>query len=87
MTKRTAIPSLGQLLRALIKAGNYRSYLVDLGLDKNLDDLAGEANARQSSAFELMQDIEDACCKALAEDCGHEWAQFFGFPDYRVDLA
>lgn len=65
------------MLRALIKAGNYRNYLVDRGFDKNLDDLAGEANARQSSAFELMQEIEDACCKALAEDCGHEWAQFF----------
>lgn len=77
MTKRTAIPPLGQLLRALIKAGNYRNFLVERGLDKNLDDLAGEAYARQSSAFELMQEIEDACCKALAEDCGYEWAQFF----------
>ena len=84
MTKRTVIPRPGQLLRALIKAGNYRSYLVDLGLDKNLDDLAGEANARQSSAFELMQDIEDACCKALVEDCGHEWAQFFRLAWFRA---
>lgn len=76
MTRNTAIPPLGKLLRALIKAGNYRSFLVEHGLDKNLDDLAGEANARQSSAFELMQEIEDACCKAFAKDCGHEWAQF-----------
>lgn len=76
MTRNTAIPPLGKLLRALIKAGNYRSFLVERGLDKNLDDLAGDANARQSSAFELMQEIEDACCKAFAEDCGYEWAQF-----------
>lgn len=87
MTKRTAIPRPGQLLRALIKAGNYRSYLVDLGLDKNLDDLAGDANARQSSAFELMQDIEDACCKALVEDCGFEWAQFFRLEWFRTREA
>jgi len=77
MTKRTVIPHLGQVLRALIKAGNYRNCLVARGLDKNLDDLAGEAVARQSTAFELMQEIEDACSKTLAEDCGHEWAQFF----------
>lgn len=77
MTKETTIPRLGQLLRDLIKAGGYRSYLVERGLDKNLDDLAGNAKDRQSKSFEVMQDIEDACSEALAEDCGHEWAQFF----------
>ncbi|WP_315383572.1 ankyrin repeat domain-containing protein [Microvirgula aerodenitrificans] len=77
MTKETVIPHLGQLLRALIKAGGYRGFLVERGLDKNLDDLAGEAKGRHSTAFELMQGIDDACCKALAEDCGHEWAQLF----------
>lgn len=77
MTKETVFPRLGQLLRALIKAGGYRSFLIEIGLDKNLDDLAGEAKDRQCSVFEVMQGIEDACSKALAEDCGHEWAQFF----------
>lgn len=77
MTKETVIPRLGQLLRALIKAGGYRSFLIEIGLDKNLDDLAGEAKDRQGSAFDMMQGIEDACSKTLAEDCGHEWAQFF----------
>lgn len=77
MTKETAIPRLGYALRAVIKSGGYRSYLVECGLDKNLDDLAGEAKDRQGSAFEVMRNIEDVCCKALAEDCGHEWAQIF----------
>jgi len=61
----------------LIKAGGYRSFLVEIGQDKNLDDLAGETKGRQSSSFEVMQGIEDACSKALAEDLGYEWAQFF----------
>lgn len=77
MTKETAIPRLGYLLRALIKAGGYRGCLVECGLDKDLDDLAAEAKDRQGSAFEVLQGIEDACSKALASDCGHEWAQFF----------
>lgn len=77
MTVKTAIPHLGEVLRALIKAGGYRSYLADRGLDKNLDDLAVEARGRQSSAFELMRGIEDACSRALADDCGYEWAQMF----------
>ena len=41
--KQTTIPRLGYLLRALIKAGGYRGYLIERGLDKNLDDLAVEA--------------------------------------------
>lgn len=79
MTKETAIPRLGQILRAIVKSGGYRSHLVKCGLDKNLDDLAGEAKDRQGSAFDVMRGIEDACCTALAEDCGHEWAQIFRF--------
>lgn len=75
--EEAAIPRLGYILRALIKAGGYRGCLVELGLDKNLDDLAAEARDRQSSAFEMLQGIEDTCSKALASDCGHEWAQFF----------
>jgi hypothetical protein len=77
MTKETAIPRLGYLLRAVIKAAGYRANLVDVGLDKDLDDLAAEAKDRQSAAFEVLQHIEDACSRALTSDCGHEWAQFF----------
>lgn len=34
-----------------------------------------------------MQEIEDACCKALAKDCGHEWAQFFRQAWFRARKA
>jgi hypothetical protein len=77
MTKITAIPRLGELLRALITAGGYRGCLVECGLDKNLDDLAVEAEGRQSSMFDMLQKIEDACRKKLVSDCGPEWAQSF----------
>lgn len=76
MTIETAIPQLGHVLRAAIKAAGYRGHLEDIGLDKDLDDLALDPKGRQSSATELMQKVEDACCKALATDCGNEWAQF-----------
>lgn len=79
MDKKTAFPRPGQLLRTLIKASGYRCFLVDIGLDKNLDDLATEAWARQSSIFDIMQGIEDACSKALTEDCGNQWGQFFRY--------
>lgn len=76
-TQEKAIPSLGQLLRTLIKAGGYRHLLFNEGKDKDLDDLAAEDKSRQSSACEVMQSIQDTCNKALAEDLGCEWAQFF----------
>lgn len=76
MNKTTTFPSIGQLLRALIKTAGYRSPLVELGLDKNLDDLAIETENRRSSKCEVLQGIEDAVSKALAADCGNEWAKF-----------
>jgi len=76
MKKTTVFPHIGQLLRALIKTAGYRSPLVELGLDKNLDDLAIETGNRQSTKCEVLQGIEDAVSKALAADCGDEWAQF-----------
>lgn len=79
MTTETAIPQLGHVLRAAIKAAGYRSYLDEIGLDKDLDDLALDAKGRQSSATELMQKVEEACCKALAADCGNDWAQVVRF--------
>lgn len=76
MKKTTVFPHIGQLLRTLIKTAGYRSALVELGLDKNLDDLAMETENRQSSRCEVLQGIEDAVSKTLAADCGDEWAQF-----------
>lgn len=87
MTKETVIPRLGYLLRALIKAGGYRGHLVAIGLDKDLDDLAIEAKDRQGTIAELMQKIEDACSKAMAMDCGYEWAQFFRLTWFRTREA
>ncbi|HDR8982639.1 ankyrin repeat domain-containing protein [Burkholderia vietnamiensis] len=76
MTKETAIPRLGHVLRILISAAGYGKYLANIGLDKNLDDLAAEAKDRQSSASALLERIEQVCCEALTLDCGSEWAQF-----------
>ncbi|WP_316852131.1 ankyrin repeat domain-containing protein [Ralstonia thomasii] len=85
--EEAAIPRLGYLLRALIKVSGYRRYFVELGLDKSLDDLAAEARDRQSSSFEILQGIEDACSKALASDCGNEWAQLFRQAWFRTRAA
>jgi len=87
MTRESVIPRLGDFLRTLIKAGGYRGHLVCIGLDKDLDDLALEAKDRQGTTAELMQKIEDACSKALAMDCGNEWAQFFRLAWFRAREA
>jgi len=77
MKKYTVIPRIGHLLRALIKAANYRTPIVELRLDKDLDDLALESENRQSSSCDLLRTIEETISRELAKDCGHEWAQFF----------
>lgn len=71
----TILPSLGHLLRELIKAGGYRDCLVEQGLDKNLDDLAINAKNRQSKIFDLMTEIETTLFKAVEIDSGIEWSQ------------
>lgn len=76
MTTEPIIPQLGQILRAVIKSGGYRSHLVAIGLDKDLDDIALGAKTRQGSSADLVQKVEDACFGALSDDCGIEWAQF-----------
>lgn len=78
----TAIPKLGQLLRALIKAAGYRGFIVTRGLDKDLDDLAIEV--RSSVATSLLETIEDACSTALATECGNDWASFFRLAWFRT---
>ncbi len=49
-----------------------------------MDDLAVEAKDRQGTLAELMQKVEDACTKALAMDCGNDWAQFFRLAWFRT---
>lgn len=76
MAKIIIIPQLGELLRKLITCAGYRSFITEIGLDKDLDDLANAS--RGGSSSDLMLAIEDACKKELALECGVQWAQFFG---------
>ena len=68
-------PQLGFLFRALVTSAGYRRRFTELGLDKDLDDLA--LDARQGSSCDLMQRIEDAVQRDLAMDSGVQWAQLF----------
>ena len=68
-------PQLGSLLRALITSAGYRRRITDLGLDKDLDDLASDS--RPGSSCDLMQKIEDAVQRDMAVDCGVQWARLF----------
>lgn len=74
MTK-IIIPQLGELLRTTITRAGCRGFITNLGLDKDLDDMA--VGARASSTADLMADIENACGMQLTLECGHDWAQFF----------
>lgn len=78
----TAIPKLGHLLRALLKAAGYRGFIVSRGLDKDLDDLASEV--RSSVATSLLQTIEEACSTELATECGNDWAALFRLAWFRT---
>ena len=75
-------PHLGPLLRALITNAGYRRRITDLGLDKDLDDLA--TDSRRGSSCELMQQIEDAVQRDMAADCGVQWAQLFRLAWHRT---
>ena len=87
MSKETIIPRLGDLLRSLIKAAGYRPHLVQIGQDKDLDDLANEADERQGSQFDRLQSIEDTCSNALARDCGKDWVETFRFAWFQTAEA
>ncbi|RYZ12469.1 MAG: hypothetical protein EOO70_09110, partial [Myxococcaceae bacterium] len=67
------LPQLGVLFRAAITSAGYRPRLTNLGLDKDLDDLALET--RQGSSAELLVRLEDAVQRELAKDSGEQWAQ------------
>lgn len=67
------LPDLGQLFRCAITDAGYRPRLVELGLDKDLDDLA--LDARSSSSADLLLALEDAVQRSLAIDAGERWAQ------------
>jgi len=77
MANETTIPRLGSILRDLIKAGGYRAHLVDIGLDKDLDDLALDTPGRQGAIAELLEKLVNACSLVLAKDVGSDWEQTF----------
>jgi hypothetical protein len=67
------LPGLGQLFRSVITSAGYRPRLVELGLDKDLDDLA--LGSRPSSSADLLLTLEEAIQRELAIDSGARWAQ------------
>ena len=78
MPNQSALSHLqpGALLRSLLGAAGLRRALDELGSNKDLDDLASEAQGRKRSPCELLQRIEDESFRAIAADCGDGWAQF-----------
>ena len=73
----SVLPPLGVVLRSLINAGGYRRYLVERGLDKDLDDIAIEAKKRQSTVASRLHELEENCAQELTKECGHDWAHLF----------
>lgn len=65
----------GEMLRMAITRAGYRGCITNLGLDKDLDDVA--LGARPSSTCDLLVTLEDACQKQLQVDCGEDWALYF----------
>lgn len=74
MNRQAIIPRAGHVLRRAITSAGLRGHFVELGLDKDVDDLAIEA--RPGVCADLMQKVEATCWKALAADYGEDWAQF-----------
>lgn len=77
MTKMIVLPHFGRLLRMLVTRAGYRSFIINRGLGKDLDDLANES--RPGSMFDLIQLIEDSCRAELVLDCGVEWAKLLDY--------
>lgn len=69
---RSILPELGQVFRSIITGGGHRQRLVELGEDKDLDDLA--LNCRPSSSADLLLALENRVQQELANDCGEQWA-------------
>jgi hypothetical protein len=85
MAAKIPLPTLGYVLRKVITAVGYRGYVVDKGLDKDLDDLAIEA--RPGVIAELMAVLEDKYCDQIAKDCGNDWAQLIRWSWFRFREA
>lgn len=71
MTDTTAIPRLGEALRELITRAGLRPAFDDLGLDKDLDDLAAEG--RPGAHCRLLETLETRALKLVHAKCGTAW--------------
>lgn len=72
MMSHSILPELGQVFRSIITSAGHRPRLVELGYDKDLDDLA--LNSRPSSSADLLLSLEYRVEQALSSDCGTRWA-------------
>lgn len=73
MTDTTAIPRLGEALRELITRAGLRPAFDDLGLDKDLDDLAIEG--RPGAHFRLFSSLEKHALDLIHAECGSAWSR------------
>lgn len=69
----SVLPEIGQVFRSIITGAGLRPRLVELGLDKDFDDLA--LGRRPSSTADLLMGLENRIQQDLASDCGARWAQ------------
>jgi len=63
---------VGRAFRSITTGAGYRPRLVELGVDKDLDDLA--LGRRPSSSSDLLLGLENRIQQDLASDCGARWA-------------
>jgi ankyrin repeat protein len=66
------LPELGQVFRSIVTDAGHRPRLEELGLGKDLDDLA--QNNRPSTSADLLLALENRVQQELANDCGEQWA-------------
>ena len=69
MKDKYLFPKLGELFRHIVTATGYRSYFVEKGCDKDLDDMANESRY----SHELLCANEKKFWNAIENDCGEEW--------------
>lgn len=72
MKDKYLFPKLGELFRTIVTSAGYRSYFVEKGCDKDLDDMANESRY----SHELLCTNEQIFWNAIEEDCGEEWCSY-----------
>lgn len=69
MKDKYLFPKLGELFRHIVTTTGYRSYFVEKGCDKDLDDMANESRY----SHELLCANEKKLWNAIGNDCGEDW--------------